>query len=261
MFEGLRFPFKTAGFLTWTVGLYGLLEAETALTPAPAREALVRLWQRRYGRGLLRIWGVDVAAEGPGLSPGEPVPGVDARGLGRLFVMNHRAALDIFVSLSFAEATLVSRADLAGWPVIGTAARRVGTLFVDRGSKQSGAAVINAMVAALERGQGVMVYPEGTTFAGDEVRPFQSGAFLAAVRAGAEVVPLGLAYEGEDIAFGDEEFSTHMKRVGRRKRIRAALQVGAPLPSAGRSTEELRDAARGRVQELVNEARARLSRG
>lgn len=259
MFDGLRFPLKTAGFLGWTVGLYGLLEVETRLSPEPAHEALQRLWQQRYGRGLLRIWGVDVAAEGPGLSTGH-IPGADARGVGRLFVMNHRAALDIFICLAFADATLVSRADLAGWPIIGTAARRVGTLFVDRSSKQSGAAVITAMIAALERGRGVMVFPEGTTFAGDEVRPFQPGSFLAASRAGAEVVPLGLVYENDALAFGDEEFSTHMKRVGRQKRVRVALQAGAPIPSAGRRPEELRDLARSRVQELVSEARARLTR-
>ena len=35
-----------------------------------------------------------------------------------------------------------------------------------------------------------------TTFSGDEVRPFRPGAFLAAQRTGAEIVPVGIAYEG-----------------------------------------------------------------
>src|SRR6478609_5701447 len=104
-------------------------------------------------------------------------------------------------SSAFIEANTVSRADLAGWPVIGLAARRVGTLFVDRSDKRSGAAVINAMITGLESGRGVMVYPEGTTFAGDEVRPFRAGAFLAAQRAGAEIVPVGIAYGGDGASF------------------------------------------------------------
>jgi len=257
MFSGLRFPLKTAGFLGWTFSLYGLLEAESLFARAPEHEALVKTWQGRYGRGLLRIWGVDVALGGEGLRADGCYPGTDARGVGRLFVMNHRAAYDIFIALAYLEATMVSRADLAGWPVIGVAARRVGTLFVDRQSKSSGAAVMNAMTTALARGRGVMVFPEGTTYAGDEVRPFHPGGFHAAVRAGAEIVPLGMAYERADAAFGDEEFSTHMKRLAR-ERVHVALEAGAPILAAGRTTDEVREETRARVQALVNRARERV---
>lgn len=259
MFSALRFPLKTAGFLGWTAALYAALEAQCAITPASAQAELVRTWQHRYGLGLLRIFGVEVAVEGPGLARGARYPGQDRRGKGRIFVMNHRTALDIFVSLAFCEATIVSRADLAGWPVIGAAARRVGTLFVDRASRQSGAAVVNAMVGAIEQGRGVMIFPEGTTFQGDEVRPFHPGAFHAAVRTGAELVPLGLCYAREEFAFGDEAFSTHMRRVARERTIAAALQAGEPVhPERGESTEHLRDRVHAKVQALVSLARARL---
>jgi 1-acyl-sn-glycerol-3-phosphate acyltransferase len=259
MFGPLRFPLKTAGFLGWTLGLYGLLEADTFLSARAEHEARVKTWQGRYGRGLLRIWGVDVDAQGPGLSATACYPGADARHIGRVFVMNHRSALDIFVALAFLEASMVSRADLAGWPVIGMAARRVGTLFVDRQSRQSGAAVIQAMTTALQRGRGVMVFPEGTTFAGDEIRPLHPGCFHAAVRAGAEVVPLGLCYERDDATFGDEEFSVHMKRIGAQARVRAALQAGAPIPAAGQTTDALREKVHAELQALVKQARARLA--
>src|SRR4051812_43780366 len=120
MFEGLRFPLKTAGFVGWTLGMYGALEANSLVTARAGREKLLRQFQGRYGRGLLRIWGVDVAL-GEGLLADGCFPGTDARGIGRVFVMNHRSALDIFIALAFLDATLVSRADLAGWPVIGMA--------------------------------------------------------------------------------------------------------------------------------------------
>ena len=127
---------------------------------------------QRYGKGLLRLYGMEVRPAAPSSARASAAyPGRDARGRGRVFVMNHRSLLDIFVTLAFIEATIVSRADLARWPVIGVAARRVGTLFVDRTSKQSGSAAVNAMCGAVERGRGVMVYPEGTTFVGDEVTP------------------------------------------------------------------------------------------
>jgi 1-acyl-sn-glycerol-3-phosphate acyltransferase len=259
MFTGIRFPLKTAGFLGWTVALYAALEAQTALSPASMQAELVKTWQHRYGQGLLRIFGVEVEPAGPGLAVGARYPGTDAAGRGRIFVMNHRTALDIFISLAFCEATIVSRADLAGWPVIGAAARRVGTLFVDRASRQSGATVVNAMVGALEQGRGVMIFPEGTTYQGDEVRPFHPGAFHAALRTGASIVPLGLAYAREEFAFGDEAFSTHMKRVAAEPTIGAALQAGEPVHGErGESVEHLRDRVHARVQQLVQAARARL---
>src|SRR5687768_9531690 len=183
----IRFPARTAGFVAVTFGMYGLLEADTAVSPQSDRESVLQKWIERYGKALLRLYGVDVIARGPHVGEGRRYPGTSPSGKGRMFLMNHRSGLDIPITLAFVEATILSRADLAGWPVIGVAARRVGTLFVDRSDKNSGAAIINTMASALERGKGVMVYPEGTTFEGDEVRPFRVGAFKAAERAGAEI--------------------------------------------------------------------------
>ncbi|WP_437590714.1 lysophospholipid acyltransferase family protein [Sorangium sp. So ce1000] len=264
--DALRFPLRTAGFVGLTFGMYGLLEIDTAISRAADREVVLHTWMRRYGRALLKLYGLDVRAGG--LYGGEPAgdpagagycPGRDSAGLGRLFVMNHRSALDIMVTLAFFEATVVSRADLAGWPVIGMAARRVGTLFVDRSSKRSGSAVVQAMCAALTSGRGVMVYPEGTTFSGDEVRPFRAGGFTAACRVGAEIVPVGLVYGGAESSYVDESFTAHMARVSRTRRIPVALEVGAPIATVGQDVGEVRDESHRAVQALVDRARARLA--
>jgi 1-acyl-sn-glycerol-3-phosphate acyltransferase len=270
--DTLRLPLRTAGSLGLTVGMYGLLEIDTALSSEAERDVVLHTWMRRYGRTLLKIYGVEVQPGGPYVSEraqvadgaaGAPAeagfyPGRDARGMGRLFVMNHRAAFDIMLTLAFFEATIVSRADLAGWPVIGTAARRVGTLFVDRSDKRSGAAVVQAMGAALQGGRGVMIYPEGTTFAGDEVRPFRMGGFKAACGVGAEIVPVGVAYAGAACTYVNESFTSHMTRVSCVKHTRAAFEVGAPIATAGQDVSAVRDGAQQAVQALVHRARARL---
>jgi len=258
MLEKALFPARTLAFTGLTFTLYGMLELDTAASPKSEREAVLYKWIQRYGKGLLSLYGVDVKARGPYVEEGKRYPGTSASGKGRIFVMNHRSGLDIPITLAFVEATIVSRADLSAWPVIGVAAKRVGTLFVDRSSRNSGAAVINAMCEAVERGRGVMVYPEGTTFAGDEVRPFRAGAFSAAEKTGAEVIPIGLAYAEGGAAFVDEPMMEHMKRVSMTPKTRAALVVGEPIDTRGMSVAEMQEKARQVVQGLVNDARKAL---
>ena len=261
--DPLRVPLRTVGFVGLTFSLLAGFEAERALQADDrARDDVTYRWMQRYGLGLLRLYGLEVTAGGPHVdTPGGRYPARDAAGRGRLFVMNHRSMLDIFVNLAFLEANIVSRADLSGWPVIGLAARRVGTLFVDRASKRSGAAVINAMCEAVERGRAVMVYPEGTTFSGDEVRPFRPGAFLAAERTGAEIVPVGIAYEGDAASYLDESFVTHLLRVSSSRGIRIGLEVGEAIPAGSADVEAVKALAHERVQALVKRARERLERG
>jgi 1-acyl-sn-glycerol-3-phosphate acyltransferase len=259
LFDSVRFPLRVAGFVGLTFGMYGLLEAENIFTEDKERERLVARWTGRYGRGLNRLFGVELKTEGDYLSEGKFYPGRDEHGLGRIFVVNHRSGLDVMVCLAHFEATFVSRADLAGWPIIGLAAKRVGTLFVDRTSKRSGAAVISAMCQHVEQGRGVILFPEGTTFEGDEVRSFHHGAFTTAVATGASIVPAGLTYSGNHITFGDESFTSHMSRVASHSVTRGALVVGKPLYpkiEANNDRDLLRDLTHARVQTLVERARA-----
>lgn len=260
LLDTLRFSLRTGAFVGLTFGSYSLLEIETALSAAPSRDAVLHTWMRRYGRALLKLYGIGVRAGGPFV--GDPpqdhagfYPERDARGVGRLFVMNHRSAFDIIITLAFFEATIVSRADLAGWPVVGLAARRVGTLFVDRSNKQSGSAVVRAMAEALKAGRGVMIYPEGTTFGGDEVRPFRPGGFIAAREAGAEIVPVGIAYGNAHASYVNQTATEHMARVSGARRTAAAIEVGAPIVPAGEDINVSLNAAHEAVQALVHRAR------
>jgi 1-acyl-sn-glycerol-3-phosphate acyltransferase len=249
---------RAAAFAGTTASMYGVFELEAALAGAPARDDVLKKWVVRYGRVELRLFGVDAVTAGPHLESGAAYPGKDARGKGRLFVMNHRSALDILVSLAFLEARIVSRGDLAKWPVIGYLANRIGTLFVDRESTISGARVAGAMVRAVEAGRGVLIFPEGTTYAGDDVRPFRPGAFVVSRRTGAEIVPIGIAYEGAAATFGNETFPAHVQRIGALPRTRVALVAGEPIAPGDREPSAIQAEAHAAVQSLVHRARASL---
>ncbi len=258
LLDPVRLSARLAAFAGSTASMYGAFELEAAIAGAQKRDDVLKKWVVRYGRVELSLFGVDVRAEGSHLGEGAAYLGKDARGKGRLFVMNHRSGLDILVALGFLEARIVSRGDLAKWPVIGYLAARIGTLFVDRESTISGARVAGAMVRAVDAGRGVLIFPEGTTFAGDEVRPFRPGAFAVSKRTGAEIVPVGIAYESEDATFGKESFPAHMRRVGGLPRTRVALVAGEPIAPGDRDAQAIQVEAHDAVQALVHRARASL---
>ena len=52
----------------------------------------------RWARRLLQIYGVTVLTEGPVIGDGGSYPGVSDNGVGRVFVLNHRSAMDVFIS-------------------------------------------------------------------------------------------------------------------------------------------------------------------
>src|SRR5690606_33836371 len=122
----------------------------------------------------------------------------------------------------------------------------------------SGADVLRQIQAALELGQGIAMFPEGTAFVGDEVRPFKPGAFKAAKRSGAEIVPLGVAYGDEAAYYAGKPFLVHVKRVGLLKRLDVAVEIGEPIRVAEAPAGEAEEACRLVVQQLVDRARQRL---
>lgn len=175
-----------------------------------------------------------------------------------LVVANHRSFVDIPLLLSRFGGPLLSRGDVAEWPVLGWLASVGGTLYVDRSDKSSGAAAVRRIVTRLRSGRSVGVFPEGTTFLDDEVRPFLAGAFLAARQAKRPIVPVGLAYADASAHFGPETFGVHAENLFALPRVRVGVAVGQPLEPSAR-TEVLAEAARQAVQVEVRRARALVS--
>ena len=152
---------------------------------------------------------------------------------------------------------MVSRADLANWPLVGVAARSVGTVFVDRSNVVSGANTVRAIRDRLRGGDAVIVFPEGTTFPDDEVRPFRAGAFVAALHSGADIVPVGLAYaRNSGAAFVNESFGAHLARMAAAAPSQVGMCIGEPIAiDEGTRAAQLRDHAQEEVARLVGQAR------
>lgn len=229
----------------------GMIVEEGARGYTPARRDR---WVMPWAAGLLRALSVEVVT-----APGSwaPRPG-DAPEGGRLVVANHRSIVDILVLLSRFGGSILAKAEMQSWPVIGPLATRAGTLYVDRANPTAGAAAIRSVSDALSAGRTVGVFPEGTTFAGDEVRPFMPGAFVAITRTRGEVVPVGLAYEDPAAEYFNEPFGAHAARLLAARRTRVGVAVGAPIPVGDKNIRAVTAAAQEAVQSLVHRARAAL---
>lgn len=246
-----RQAYRASAFIGLTASMLPVYLAHFNKVPEAERETVRDLWVRRWARALLSLFAVECVVLGP-------VPPPTRKGeRGRLIVANHRSAIDIGVLLATFGGTMVSRADLAEWPVVGAAARSVGTVFVDRDSAESGAATIRSIQKRLEEGATIILFPEGTTFDGDEVRSFFGGAFIAAARAGAEVLPVGLAYPKDSgAAFLNETFTQHLARMAKSTSTRMVVAAGAPIEVVkGSKAGPLAKRAHAEVQALVSNAR------
>jgi lyso-ornithine lipid O-acyltransferase len=247
----LRQAYRASGFLGLTAGMLPVYLAHYEKVPEEEKETVRDLWVRRWARALLSLFSIECVVHGA-------VPPPTRKGeRGRLIVSNHRSAIDIGVLLATFGGTMVSRSDLAEWPVVGAAARSVGTVFVDRSNAESGAATIRSIQKRLEEGATIILFPEGTTYDGDEVRSFFGGAFIAAARAGAEVLPVGLAYpKNSGAAFLNETFTKHLARMAKSGSTRMALVAGDPIDVVkGSKAGPLTKRAHAEVTKLVAEAR------
>jgi 1-acyl-sn-glycerol-3-phosphate acyltransferase len=242
----LRAPLRAAAMGGVSGAMLAALTVEHRVRPVSDErlDAYVRSW----ARSILRLLQVDVKLDAA-------LGAFEKTGVPRLVVANHRSTIDILLMLHLFGGNLLARGDMATWPGIGVMARRAGTLFVDRQDPSSGAAAVQSMRERMRRGITVCVFPEGTTFAGDEVREFQAGAFIAVAREKGVVTPVGLAYETRDAVYGDEPVGDHMKRIARAPTTRVAVAVGTPFSAAGSGVRSLAERARAEVQALVARAR------
>lgn len=160
-------------------GLAGRLRTELGLR---CRDFCLRNWSR----ALLRLMGARVSVRGAPPSP--PF----------MLVSNHLSYVDVLVLASRVSPVFLAKSEVAGWPLVGALCRSVGTLFVDRRNRRDLPRVLAAIDRALERGQGVVVFPEGTSTPGREVGPFHPGLLAGAAKGGRPVSWASLSYATDD---------------------------------------------------------------
>ncbi len=111
-----------------------------------------------------------------------------------IFAPNHSSYLDILILLAYlpAEVRYVAKGEIASMPLVATMAKRSGHFAFDRSDANARVAQSEEVEQALRRGESVVIYPEGTFTLQTGVRPFQLGAFKAAVDTERAICPIAV---------------------------------------------------------------------
>ena len=89
-------------------------------------------------------------------------------------VCNHLSYLDMLVLARQAGSIFVSRGDVEHWPFFGFVAKSIYVLFINREDRRDTARVNRLIEETIREGDAIVVFPEGHTSPGTEVKTFRS---------------------------------------------------------------------------------------
>ena len=231
--------FWTGGLsLIWVLGNLPLL-----LFPRSRvrwRQWVVRHWARGVG------WVIGMRTRVGGVPPAPPF----------FLVSNHLSYVDIILLLSQLDCVFIAKREMRGWPVLGPLAHIYGSIWVNRAVRRDAVRVLDLIDEAVARGDGVVLFAEGTTSAGDGLLPMKPALFDWAAReqypvhyavlrysTAPETVPAHLAI----CWWGEMPFGPHAWNLCRMGRFEATVEFG-PQPITAPTRGELAE----RVQEAIS---------
>jgi fatty-acyl-CoA synthase len=113
----------------------------------------------------------------------------------KIYAANHTSYFDVLPLMLGLGVPyhFVSKMEVGSMPFIGAFLDRMGHFKFDRTNPESRLRQAQVMEEFLRNGESVFIFPEGTFTGEDGVRPFQLGAFKAAVATGVPIIPVSLA--------------------------------------------------------------------
>jgi 1-acyl-sn-glycerol-3-phosphate acyltransferase len=170
----------------------------------------------------------------------------------------HRSNLD-FLLASFVtrrRMRYMGKASIWKWAPLGRFVSMLGAFPVHRGTADRES--LRTCLEIIENGESLVMFPEGTRRAGDEITDLFDGPAYVAARTGVPLVPLGIGGSAKAMPVGSKLVRPH----------KIVLLVGDPiLPPVGDGTgrvkrrvvREMTERLRDEVQSLYDEAQ-RLAR-
>lgn len=112
---------------------------------------------------------------------------------------NHQSYLEVIILFSIRPYRALAKAEIQQMPIASTLAKRIGTLFVKRESKESRMAS-RQMLAQAGANPPIMLFPEGKILLDFALQPFRHGAFQVAIDSGMPYLPIAFLYDPSEVA-------------------------------------------------------------
>lgn len=207
-----------------------------ALMLSPFQEKQ-RAWRNRWTRtgALAAAWSLNMRLKVVGQPPEAPF----------CLVSNHLSYLDAVVIMSQIQGVMIAKSEVASWPLIGFLARQIGTVFINRETSRDVVRVNAVIRNLLESGDGIALFPEGTSTEGAQVGRFKSSLLNYPATVSYPVHYACIRYEtAAGVArdrvcwWGDMTFADHLYRLAQLPGLTAEVHFGMP-PVIGRDRKEL----------------------
>lgn len=176
-----------------------------------------------------------------------------------LFVSNHISWLDILALGGAARSAFVSKAEIGRTPLVGWLADQNNTVYVEREARREIGTQALQLRDALQSGQPVTLFPEGTTGTGEAMLPFRPALFQAVIPTpdDVRVQPVFLDYgaDAAQIAWleGEGGLDNFRRILSRVKPITLTIHYLVPLDLAGDADrKQLSEAARRAISDAIS---------
>ena len=234
-FNALQLAFT----LAWTAGWICL-----ALLVRLLRDERLplRMASRCWAPGLLHGAGARLQVEGrEGVDWSQPL----------VLVANHQSIIDVCALFRAVPTPLrfVLKQEMTRVPFVGWYARRMGMVFIERGSARSSPQRLRDAVSLVRGGAQLCAFPEGTRSRDGSVGPFKGGVLQVAIAAGVPVVPVAISGSGSVLPAAGFQVRPGTIRV----------RFGMPIATTGSTVEDrnaLARQARDAVIDLLHSVRA-----
>jgi 1-acyl-sn-glycerol-3-phosphate acyltransferase len=165
-----------------------------------------------------------------------------------VIVANHASYIDgpLLFGLLPPRFGFVIKKEASRLPVVGRLLHRLGHHFVERQNRHEGGSDARRILRALEQGDAVAFFPEGTFHPGPGIARFHGGAFALAARTGAPVAPVVI--RGTRHVLGGDRAWPRWGRI----EVEVLPQIEGRTGSGDAATL-LRDAARAQIAAAAGE--------
>jgi 1-acyl-sn-glycerol-3-phosphate acyltransferase len=199
----------------------------------PLIDRVIRFW----ARSIVRAAGIDLQIEGA-----EKIE----RAQRYVLVSNHYSYFDIPCVFAAVPQPIrfMAKVSLFKIPIFGWAIGRAGFIPIDRKNRRTAVKSFDLAAQRIRRGNTIVIFPEEGRSRNREMRPFQRGAFLLALKTELPILPIAI----------DGTYDVYRVGAKRITPAKVTIRVGDQIPTAGasvRDKERMATESRAQIEKML----------